>query len=202
MVVVALLGAAVTTRLLAVNDGAILDLAQRPGGTGLDIAMFGVTFLGSLEVTVTLALIATLMAWRSGRLFWLPFAIFVGANLVEYVGKHVVDQPLVPAALARGPHFGITVATGSSFPSGHMTRAAMLYGWLALIAFVRWPHFGWLLGATALIWLIGYTRIYLGHHWPSDVAGGILLGGAGLSLALATAPRAVLLRRREANLDA
>jgi undecaprenyl-diphosphatase len=57
-----------------------------------------------------------------------------------------------------------------SFPSGH---AASTFG--AAVAFSRmWPQrrgLWWTIAA-----LIGYSRIYLGHHYPLDVAGGALMG--------------------------
>jgi undecaprenyl-diphosphatase len=59
-----------------------------------------------------------------------------------------------------------------SFPSGH---AASTFG--AAVSVSRmWPQTRALWWALAV--LIGYSRIYLGHHYPLDVIGGALLGVA------------------------
>lgn len=67
--------------------------------------------------------------------------------------------------------------TSFSYPSGHATSAAVVYLLLAWLAPPRWRPFAWAL-AAAMIILNGFSRIMLGVHWASDIAGGTLLGTA------------------------
>ncbi|HEX3428547.1 MAG TPA: phosphatase PAP2 family protein, partial [Candidatus Limnocylindrales bacterium] len=69
---------------------------------------------------------------------------------------------------------------GSSFPSGHVITFVGTYGFLAYLAVtlikdpvIRWAAAGGLVG---LIVLVGPSRIYQGHHWPTDVTASYLLG--------------------------
>ena len=66
----------------------------------------------------------------------------------------------------------------SSFPSGHMTNNTVVA--LCLTLFFRRGWFYWILAT-----LIGYSRIYLGAHWPSDVVGTIFLAAGETFLFLA-----------------
>jgi len=63
-------------------------------------------------------------------------------------------------------------ATGKSFPSGHTQGAAAAYGSFALGIGRTWLY--WVVGI--LITLIGLSRLYLGVHYPKDVAAGLALG--------------------------
>src|SRR3954454_18563776 len=71
--------------------------------------------------------------------------------------------------------------SGPSFPSGHVTDNVII-GTMCVLFFRRW---GWLYFILAAA--IGYSRIYLGAHWPSDVLGTAFMafGEALLMVALA-----------------
>jgi undecaprenyl-diphosphatase len=74
---------------------------------------------------------------------------------------------------------------GSSFPSGHVLTYVGVYGWMAIMAhrLIRPPVPRRLVVAalTALVAAVGPSRIYLGHHRPSDVAASYLLGSSYLA---------------------
>ena len=89
------------------------------------------------------------------------------------------------------PH--LTEAAGNSFPSGHSFNSAVVFIAIAL-AFaamsprrsVRWTIVG---AAVALTWLIAFSRVWLGVHFPSDVIAGWLGGASWAFLAAAALDR-------------
>lgn len=89
-----------------------------------------------------------------------------------------------------------------SFPSGHTLNSTAIIGALAYLTY--WlAHRAWVrmvavVGASAWIVAMGLSRVYLGHHWPSDVALGWSLGLTWL-VALIWAHRAWLKRRGAAE---
>jgi membrane-associated phospholipid phosphatase len=87
---------------------------------------------------------------------------------------------------------------GSSFPSGHVLTYVGTYGWLAIVANILIrpivPRRLVVAGLTAIVAAVGPSRIYLGHHWPTDVVGSYLLGSSYLA-ALVVAYRRLKSRR-------
>ncbi|MGI8905587.1 MAG: phosphatase PAP2 family protein [Candidatus Sumerlaeaceae bacterium] len=94
-------------------------------------------------------------------------------------------------------------AAGFSFPSGHSTVAISLFG---ALYYWLWNHPGKLrlrvgLAFTLLLlaFLVGFSRMYLGVHYPSDVTAGFALGSSAALLAVAigtNAPRLIDIPRR------
>jgi undecaprenyl-diphosphatase len=74
------------------------------------------------------------------------------------------------------------------FPSGHSMAATLLYGFLAAFGVRKAQAWRWrvlaVLAAGMLIVLIGFSRLYLGVHYLSDVLAGMAAGSAWLALCL------------------
>ena len=96
-----------------------------------------------------------------------------GDGLRDWIGRR--RPPLVypePKPLVQVPHSG-------AFPSGH---AAMAFACATVLA---WWDRRLAVPAFVLAAAIGWSRVYVGVHWPLDVVGGALLGlGIGYALVL------------------
>lgn len=150
-------------------------------------AMQAVTWLGSGWVTVPVLVVAALLlpVWRDRRrTLALVLAVSLGSALLVTVGKLLTVRPR--------PVIGevLTTATGYAFPSGHSAQAAAAYGVLALLVSLRVGRAAkplvWL-AATALALLVGFSRLYLGVHWLTDVLAGYALGACWLAVVVAAA---------------
>ena len=151
----------------------------------LTAVMRVVTQLGSawfvilLLVALTVALALRHRPWA--ELVVVPISSIGAATMVTFI-KLGIGRPR--------PTVGEIVATanGFSFPSGHSAQAVACYGALAwLVAHVTVTRRATLLawaGAVTIALLIGFSRLYLGVHWFSDVVGGFVLGAAWLSVTL------------------
>jgi membrane-associated phospholipid phosphatase len=99
--------------------------------------------------------------------------------------KYVVHRPRPPSSLVEV----YQVLTSYSFPSGHVMYYLALYGFMLFLVFVvlkrRWLRTLLITILSALIVLVGISRIYLGEHWASDVLAAYLLGGLGLTAVIA-----------------
>jgi undecaprenyl-diphosphatase len=139
----------------------------------LGVPMRFVTTLGYYYVVLPLLAVAILVLYLKG---WKLSAVLLsvsttGGALLTFVLKVLFER-------ARPELFdsGYT-AFSYSFPSGHATVAVGFYGALTLILAYRLRGFmRWSVAAcgVALVLLIGFSRLYLGVHYPTDVLAGFL----------------------------
>jgi len=167
--------------------------------TSTDLFQF-ITDLGDtwtlilVVVSVLLALLACTRRRREGvclAALWLGCT--AGGALLNFLLKDVFQR--------QRPSLAAIQVGGWSFPSGHAMGAMVVYGMLAylLLRVVRRPAVRKLIvaGAVLLVGLIGFSRVYLGAHWVSDVLGGWTAGAVWLALCISLAE--TLRRQRGAS---
>jgi membrane-associated phospholipid phosphatase len=117
---------------------------------------------------------------------WFTLAIW----LVGVLGGEALNLLLKNLFARPRPSFDrpLVVETSYSFPSGQAMESLVVYGLLAYFAVLtirsqrkRALSVG---GAAVLVVLIGFSRVYLGAHYLSDVVGGFAAGGAWLSVVI------------------
>lgn len=154
-------------------DKAFFHLFQSLRGPLGDRLMVILSELGDRVVVTTVTqFIAFWLVWRRAwhdLLYWLSAVVF--GTLAVGVFKATLQIPR-PIDL----YSGVDVY---SFPSGHATMSMVVYGFAAVLSAgelpSRWRVFPYTMAAL-LIAGIALSRIYLGAHWLSDVAGGLALG--------------------------
>ncbi|GAB4038413.1 phosphatase PAP2 family protein [Spirosoma gilvum] len=140
---------------------------------------YALTWLGSPYVTISLTLLGSFVLYRQkkSRNILILWVLMVCVSLFVQVGKRTFIRE-------RPVEVGYYTETGYSFPSGHSATAMTLYGLLGywLVRGRKRIRNRWLVGfsAVSLILVVGFSRIYLGVHYLSDVLGGYLLGACWL----------------------
>ena len=138
-------------------------------------AFLWITLLGKVEIVLSLAALCTLLfrLWRK-QAYILPFWTTIGGSgIFNLIGKVAFHRQ-------RPPGIEMYTEASFSFPSGHAVLAAALYGFI--IYFLWRQAESWrtrltiLFAGSMLIVAIGFSRLYLGVHFLSDVLGGYLLG--------------------------
>jgi membrane-associated phospholipid phosphatase len=172
-----------------------LDLSAaglRAGNVSL-ATMFTVSGYGPALTAVALATIAATFALRLS--IKVPLAILVS----QVVSQGVVNAVKGLFARARPDAWLYRHEPGFSYPSGHATTAVVFYGAWALALWASpLPAPARVAGCALLVaWAlgIGWSRIVLGAHYPTDVAGGALFGLGWLCFVLAAARYAGLIAR-------
>jgi len=151
-----------------------LESVRAPHVTGV---MGAVTTVGRGSITAVFVLLLTtwLLVRGSRREAALLLVANLGSAALSPLSKAIFSRPRPPLELATH----ITNPESFSFPSGHALSAMVLYTSFVMVAAGlghRRLQRALIVLAAVMIPTIGFTRVYLGVHYPSDVVGGWALG--------------------------
>ncbi len=139
----------------------------------LEGPMVAITALGYYRVVLPLLAIFVVVFYLKGwRLSAVLLTVSTAGGMFLTTVLKAVFQRSRPELFQTGYEAGFY-----SFPSGHATVAVGFYGMLALIlAYQARGALRWIIGAAGvvLVILIGFSRLYLGVHYPTDVLAGYL----------------------------
>jgi undecaprenyl-diphosphatase len=183
-------------------DESVLRALDRLDAPWLEAAMLEITALGNGTVVIALATVAAAFLWLTRHRYSaaLLVAATAGALALNVLLKSYFDRPR-PQVVTWGTH----VST-SSFPSGHATSAIVVYATVAylLTRLQRRPlaRALTLLAAGIVVLLIAASRLFLGVHYPSDVAAGLAIGLAWTAFCMAVLEALHRFIRRDAPEEA
>lgn len=147
----------------------ILQYLEQMRTETLTILMTTITMMAESLFIVS---IVALLYWcvdkvKSIRLAW----IILFNTAINGTIKNLIKMPR-PFQVGAVSPIRVQTATSYSFPSGHTQSATSFWGGSMLI--LKSKKSIWI--GSIFILLTGFSRLYLGVHWPIDVIGGILFG--------------------------
>jgi len=163
------------------QDVAVESWAHGFASPMLTETMRGLSWIGSPFALVPIVSVAVALMWRLGRrdnATVVAAAALGGVALDEVMKLHFKRlRPDVPWAFVHEHSF--------SFPSGHSVLALVMYGVIVYKTQDKlrsiWAKVALVVGAMLMMAGIGFSRVYLGAHFPSDVAGGYFVGAVWLA---------------------
>jgi membrane-associated phospholipid phosphatase len=140
----------------------------------LDIAMLVITFIGDpLVLFISCLILGTWLLRLKQKSEATTLAIAaIGAIGLNILLKHLFSR-------ARPALWDRIVDVGQySFPSGHAMVSMVIYGFIGYILANRYRRQQWWIVSltTLLVIAIGFSRLYLGVHWPTDIIAGYAAG--------------------------
>lgn len=184
------LGLAMLSGVLDGLDRDLMLALRGPGGPGDPVGSRGVeeavrdlTALGgtTLVTVATASVSLLLLVQRQGY----RAAVVIGAILAAWLTKDTAKALFGRPRPDIVPHE--VYVSSAAFPSGHTTLATALFLTLAVLVSSyglsrsgRTVVYG---VAILLAGMVGFSRVYLGVHWPSDVLAGWCLGGLWATVA-------------------
>jgi membrane-associated phospholipid phosphatase len=153
---------------------------------------FVITEIGGKTAMLGLAIVLGAVLFVRGERF-LGFVV-----LITILGGSALDGVLKEIFQRERPPTHPTSLHSWSFPSGHSMGSLVGYGMLAYVLVLHlrrpWAKIATVLGLAALVLAVGFSRLYLGAHYFSDVVGGFTAGA--LWLAVCISGMEVVRRRR------
>lgn len=167
-------------------DKPLLEFVMTLRSSFLSAIVVGYTEIAG-PIGMPVIAVATLLILGIHRRSWTPVILVVAAGggslLMTIAGKDLIGRAR-PALTDAVPPFEYS----PSFPSGHTLNAVAVVGIIAYLLILRQKTIRarvLTVGAAVLFAItIGLTRVYLGHHWFTDVLAGWLLGTAWLAMVI------------------
>lgn len=171
-------------------DAPIMQTVYTWRHSWLNAVMIFITDTASEFAIIVVAALSYIF-WRQGRLADTVtiVASVVGAAVLSLVLKVLFARPrpdVIPPLVVEPTY---------SFPSGHTIVGVALYGLMAVF-FWRQRLYGWALLSSLWVLTVGFSRVYLGVHYPSDVLGSLALGVIWLTVVVAVHDRLHTSHRR------
>ena len=168
------------------SEGAGLDVTITRALQSLDhplvyVTMVAISAFGFAPLNLVVFGAAIAGFWLRGFRREASYLVLaLGATVIATLVKIVVHRPRPDPDVVRV----VSELIDYSYPSGHVVSYVSFFGFLFFLFYVLFRRAIWrtvlLVALGALVLFIGLSRIYLGHHWASDVLGGYALGGAWL----------------------
>ncbi len=158
----------------------LIRTIQLVHGPALDAIFKAITFMGEEEfflILLPLVFWCVDFAWGTRLAFVYLFS--------PYVNTVFKDLFAHPRPFELDPAVKLHDVRGYGLPSGHAQSAVVVWGIIAARFHKAWL---WVV-AILLMVLIGFSRVYLGVHFPTDVLGGWVVGAVLLASYLALDPR-------------
>ena len=155
---------------LAIDKNVYSFIADNIMNDGLTPILKVITELGGVAFTIIAGVLIFILC---KKIRWFVTFDLVGVTLINQLLKHIIRRP-------RPNILRLVEESGYSFPSGHSMVSMAFYGIIIYLVYMNFSnkYLKWLLISllSLLILSIGFSRIYVGVHYFTDVAGGFLLG--------------------------
>ena len=155
---------------LSIDKNVYSFIADNIMNDGLTPILKVITELGGVAFTIIAGVLIFIFC---KKIRWFVTFDLVGVTLINQLLKHIIRRP-------RPNILRLVEESGYSFPSGHSMVSMAFYGIIIYLVYknVSNKYLKWLLISllSLLILSIGFSRIYVGVHYFTDVAGGFLLG--------------------------
>jgi phosphatidylglycerophosphatase B len=185
-----------TTSAVNGADQAIRTWFGHEREPAMTVLLTTATTIGSaVGLGAIVAVVVAMLLLQKERASAVFVVVTAGAGALLNLGLKMIlarARPDLASALA--------VARGYSFPSGHAMGSFITFGALAYVALRQpWPWVAKSAGlaiALTMVVLVGLSRVYLGVHWASDIAGGWSAGTVWLAFAVVAFEMLLRLRQR------